>query len=119
MADVVLHPLAAFPSGYTHTCDTVWQKLDLDPRSRVVTVENRDASSDLYVAFDKMGIPASAEEPADNGAVGTHYSTVPASQTRVYRLREDGTPRDAAASIYIAGASGTPVAYVEQSKGPA
>lgn len=119
MAAIVLHPLATFPHGYTHTFGTTWQRFDLDPRSRVVTVENHDASIDLRVAHDGMGLPASPEAPADGGAVGTHYSIVPASQSRVYRIREDSTARDSSGSIYIAGASGTPVGHVEQAKGPA
>jgi len=119
MAAVILSPLASYPSGYTHTLATTWQEFVTDPRSRVITVENRHASIDIYVAFDSMGDPASPETPTDGGAVGTHYSTVPAGGSRVYRLREDNTGRHTSGSVFIAGASGSPVCYVEQAKGPA
>ena len=119
MAAVTLSPLASYPSGYAHTLGTTWQELVLDPRSRCITVENRDASIAIRVAFDSMGDPASAETPTDGGAVGTHYSTVPAGGSRVYRLREDGTDRHTSGSVFVASASGTPVCYVEQAKGPA
>tara|TARA_R110002167_G_scaffold36654_1_gene115719 strand:- start:204 stop:563 length:360 start_codon:yes stop_codon:yes gene_type:complete len=119
MAAISLSGVTSFPSGTAHTCDTVWQEFVLDPLARTVTVENRDAAIVLRVAWDTMGPPASAETPADNGAVGTHFSQVPASGSRVYRVREDAVRRNDTGSIFVAGASGAPVCYVEMAKGAA
>lgn len=118
MAAIALSPVAEFPTGYKHTLDTVWQAFTLDPRCEVVTIHNEDASIAVYVAFDKMGLPASVESPADDGAVGTHRFKVPAGEARAWRVRE--SRRDGiSGSVYVAAASGTPVCVVGQELGPA
>ena len=118
MAAINLSPVAEFPSGYTHTLDTVWQAFTLDPRTEVVSVSNEHGTIGVYVAFDSMGLPATVETPADNGAVGSHRFLVPAGVTRAWRVKSV-SGASCTDAVYVAGVSGTPVCTVAQELGPA
>jgi len=114
----ILLPVAEWPTAHTLTLATTWTRCDLDPRTEVVTVDNEDISIAVYVAFDKMGLPASVQSPTDGGAVGSSRIRVPAGVARAFRvkaIRGDGV----SAAIYVASASGTPTCTVIQELGPA
>ena len=99
---------AQLPTTYVFTSATTWQEVQLPPRCRVTVTVTGVAGA---LGFAKNGSPASPEEPADGGAVGTHTQALPADSLVTFRM----APRSAnpsGQSIFIAASSGTPAISV-------
>ena len=79
---------------------TTWQEFQLPIWATAVVVT---PSASSRVAFNRAGVPASAETPADGGAVGSHYQTVAANASYSFGL----IGSVAATKIYVAAATGT------------
>ena len=98
---------AILPTTYLGTTASTWQELKLPPSVRVTLTFS---SATGIFAMARNGDPASPEEPADGGAVGSHYQTVGANEKLTFRIRADST-NPSGQSIFVASSSGTP-AYI-------
>jgi hypothetical protein len=99
---------AQLPTVYTFTSATTWQEVQLPPRCRVTVTVTGVAG---VLAFTKNGDPASPEEPADGGAVGTHTQALPADSLVTFRMAPQSA-NPSGQSIFVAAGSGTPAVSV-------
>ncbi len=103
MAAIDLSAVNSYPWVYTATAiGTTWQEFIRPTRCRTVTVLPEGEAGRL--AFDSNGDPASAEAPADGGAVGTHRVVIPADGSIDSTVRR-AHPLGASASFFVARAS--------------
>lgn len=104
MAVIDLSGITDYPWFWTGSLGTTWQGFTLPPGCGKITVINEHASQAVYVAGDKAGVPASAETPADGGAVGTHRGKVSAGATVEFMRR--GVNEALATSAWFMAGSG-------------
>lgn len=89
---------------YRGALSTLWLQVKLPQNCRVTVIPE---GTSAYIAFASNGAPASAETPADAGAVGSHRFPLAADGPYTFRCgsssREPGP-----ISIFLAATSGTP-----------
>tara|TARA_Y100001938_G_scaffold144574_1_gene219383 strand:- start:109 stop:441 length:333 start_codon:yes stop_codon:yes gene_type:complete len=101
MAAINLSAAPVSPWAYrAASVGTTWQEFQL-PIWATAVVVTPDAAA--RVAFNRAGAPASAETPADGGAVGSHYQTIAANASFTFGL----IGSVAATKIFVAADSGT------------